>query len=302
MRIGMCERRQKCDLCGSKKNEVLVSRYFTEPVVFQFLKEYYKNNIHEVDLTDTKYEVAKCRECGFIWQVYILDSDSMAKLYNNWVLSEHVEKKANADWSLFVKYAREVESIFVLTRRKPSELRILDFGMGWGYWCQMVKAYGCNIMGFDISRERIDYARRLGINAVDQFSDLSQYRFHFVNAEQIFEHIRDPLQVLNRLVGCLESGGVIRISVPDGRGVEKSLADKDWKPSKDALHPLEHINCFTHKTLVRLARESGLSLVRNPSVLAHRYNTKFHLANNVRNMFKGYYLQYSGTTLYFMKK
>jgi len=43
--------------------------------------------------------------------------------------------------------------------------------------------------------------------------------------------------------------------------MEKELQSVNWKAKKDALHPLEHINCFSRKTLKILANQAGLSLL-----------------------------------------
>ncbi|MCP4388177.1 MAG: hypothetical protein GY802_07770, partial [Gammaproteobacteria bacterium] len=37
-----------------------------------------------------------------------------------------------------------------------------------------------------------------------------------------------------------------------------------WSPALDAIHPLEHINCFTRKTLVDMAAGAGLRPVSPP--------------------------------------
>jgi hypothetical protein len=70
----------------------------------------------------------------------------------------------------------------------------------------------------------------------------------------------------------LDTNGVLKISVPDCRNALRAAersADFGELPA-DAImpiHPLEHINCFEHATLVRFAQRAGLTLLR-PSFLA----------------------------------
>jgi hypothetical protein len=61
-----------------------------------------------------------------------------------------------------------------------------------------------------------------------------------------------PRSVLASLVQALAPQGVIEISVPCGSDTEESLRSPDWRARKDALHPLEHVNCFTPSSLATL--------------------------------------------------
>ena len=49
--------------------------------------------------------------------------------------------------------------------------------------------------------------------------------------------------------------------------MEQQLAAPGWRAGKDALHPLEHLNCFTGSTLARLAARVGLAAAPEPAAL-----------------------------------
>ncbi len=298
--------RPKCELCGSENKAVLISREFTDPVVWDFLQQYYEERINQADLKGGKYEIVKCSDCGFLWQAYILNDDLMKKLYRVWISSEDsFQKKRSADITLYSGYARQVQRIAILLSRRPHEIDVLDFGMGWGYWCLMAKAFGYNVSGYEISREMVEFAGKNGIDVYERYSDIADKKFDFINAEQVFEHIPNPLETLRSLVQRLNSGGIIRISVPYGRNVEKTLSKPRWKPSKNAIHPLEHINCFTHRVLIKLGKSAGLELVR-PS---NRFGTKNYLKQYtelvlrplIKNLLRKCCRRPSGNSLYFTK-
>ena len=286
-----------CELCASGEKKILLSREFTHPSIWAFLNTYYEGRINKHYLASEKYEIVKCSKCGFIWQAYIVTDELMEKLYSHWISSEQsINKKKHADISLYSAYAREVENISFLINKKPFEINVLDFGMGWGYWCLVAKAFGYNVSGLEMSKERINFARKNGINVIE-YSDITADKFDFINAEQVFEHIHEPLKTLKLLVRSLKNGGVIKISVPDGKGLEKVLADPNWKASKNAVHPLEHINCFTHKTLLQLGDLANLEM-EQPLCLRHKYDFKSYL----RGVLGKYYKNFFGTTLYFKRK
>ena len=71
--------RPTCELCGSDKKSILVSRQFTDPAIWDFLEQYYEARIDKDDLGAANYQIAKCLECGFIWQAYILNDELMKR-------------------------------------------------------------------------------------------------------------------------------------------------------------------------------------------------------------------------------
>lgn len=290
--------RPYCELCQSDEKQILLSREFSHPSVWDFLATYYEGGIKKHDLVDGKYEIAKCAKCGFIWQTYILNDELMDKLYSVWISPEQsLIKKNHADITLYSAYAREVENISFLLNKKPFEINVLDFGMGWGYWCLMAKAFRYNVSGLELSQERTVFARENAINVIG-WSDISSARFDFINAEQVFEHLYNPVETLKLLVCSLRKGGFVRISVPDGRRIEQELRNPEWKASKNAVGPLEHINCFTHKTLLKLGELADLE-AKQPFPLSRGYNLGFYLKGILK---KYYHRFFPGTRLYFATK
>jgi 2-polyprenyl-3-methyl-5-hydroxy-6-metoxy-1,4-benzoquinol methylase len=293
------ETRSACELCGDHRRSVLFTKSFTDPIIWKFLESYYQGRIPKSILVGGKYELVKCNGCEFIWQTQILNDQGMHKLYSEWISSEEsLRKKKCADISMYSGYAREVEAIpFLVERHCPAEITVLDYGMGWGYWCLMAKAFGFNVMGLELSIERASFATGNGIKVLGGLKQLTPGSIDFINAEQVFEHIPKPREALDVLVQCLVEGGVIRISVPDGRWVERKATSPSWKPAKDAAHPLEHINIFTHQSLRKLGQFSGLQVIAPPFLLGGRRG----LESYIRAFLGKYYRQYGGTLLYFRK-
>ena len=97
--------------------------------------------------------------------------------------------------------------------------------------------------------------------------DIPNHKFHYINTEQVFEHLVDPRKTLELLARALHDKGLIKVSVPNGRGIEKRLKRLPSMTSVEQdylmpIQPLEHINCFDHSSLVELGRQVGLVPVR----------------------------------------
>jgi SAM-dependent methyltransferase len=135
--------------------------------------------------------------------------------------------------------------------------------MGWGAWCRMAQAYGFRVAGFELSQRRRTHARAWGIRVLDSLA--GPERFDYVNCHHALEHVPDPYATLVELAAVLAPGGILRLSVPDGREMETRLRAAGWRAQKDALHPLEHLNCFTSDTLARLAERAGLRFAPEPA-------------------------------------
>jgi SAM-dependent methyltransferase len=148
--------------------------------------------------------------------------------------------------------------------------------MGWGRWALMAKAFGCNSFGNEMSEEKCKYAKSNGI-VVIKWDEIPHYEFDFINTEQVFEHLPEPLITLKHLKMALKKDGVIKISVPTINDVERRLKIMDWtaekgrKNSLNFIAPLEHINYFRRKSLLAMAEKAGLQEVLMPIKTQYRY-------------------------------
>jgi SAM-dependent methyltransferase len=263
---GFVERRA-CPVCGEQGHDVLRSAAFTSPEVWDFLESYYAGRIARSDLEGGLYQVRRCRACRFLWQAFHLDESGMRALYERWISAEEsLAKKTRSDVSLFDGYARELSSVSRRLGRKPYQLSLLDFGMGWGAWCRMAQAYGYTVTGFELSQPRREHARAWGLRVIDSLGALERY--DYINCHHALEHVPDPHGTLTKLAAALAPGGLLRLSVPDGHEMEARLLAPDWRAQKDALHPLEHLNCFTGDTLLRLAARADLRPEPEPAPAA----------------------------------
>jgi SAM-dependent methyltransferase len=131
--------------------------------------------------------------------------------------------------------------------------------MGWASWARNAKDLGCRSYGFDLSPERNAFAESHGIETAADGET-----FHFINTEQVFEHVIDPAALARELGGRLRPGGILKISVPSSRGLLdtfRRLSEGQATVGRDEimpLQPLEHVNCFSPKGIELLGAEIGL--------------------------------------------
>lgn len=271
-------RRIECPSCASSGARSLYRCGFVEEPLWPFLVDYYPAiRDHRELFTNADYQLDACLGCGLVFQRQIGNPALMELLYDGWLNASY---DPNRDEAFQLSLQRpqqsrdghEILSFCADKRRKPSDLSVLDFGMGWGLWARIAMRLGCKVFGFDLSAERRDAARQMGIEIVT-FDDIEKLSLDFINAEQVFEHLPDPSADLTRLATGLRPGGVIKIAVPNGTDIESRLsppnfsAARDSRTSLNAVHPLEHINCFSRRCLAMMAHHHGL-MTKQPSPAA----------------------------------
>jgi 2-polyprenyl-3-methyl-5-hydroxy-6-metoxy-1,4-benzoquinol methylase len=271
--------RKACPVCGSVElNELFHCPYTSDPIRTFVERWFSHTGTVDLDLLeDAEYILRECRSCQLIFQEQIPDEHLADTVSEKWSDPDkafhHREKSGLASRG---RNALEVMSVIEFLGGDPQELRFLDFGMGWGNWVRIAEAFGVECFGLEASESRLAHARTLGLKVIGP-EGLRDLRFDFINTEQVFEHLPDPYATAADLAGALTERGILKISVPNGRGVKRNVAAGRWhlgKGSKKGLFdvtPLQHINCFTHRPLVRLGRRAGLRPVKLPARLRYRY-------------------------------
>ncbi len=267
------DRRTKCPACVSEKFTTLYQSEYDKSPIRNYLQEFYApiGGVELEHLTGSLFILCECDACGLIFQRDIPNDALMEKLYEHWIDPRKIfdQHQRQDGLTYYSSYAREIMSILSSFGTAPSSLRFLDFGMGWGKWALMVKAFGCDSYGTELSQVRIEYARSNGLKVIT-WDEIPDHRFDVINAEKVFEHIPEPLATLRHLKKALKPGGIVRINVPAAGDMRRRLKIMDWtapKGSRDSLNPvapLEHINLFGRSSLERMAEESGLEEVSIP--------------------------------------
>lgn len=303
-------RRERCPGCGSADLRTLYRTPYSEPPLIDFLVSYY-SRIGDARrwLKDADYVVEKCMSCSLSFQSYVPTGGFLNEIYDRW-LSSCAEPMHQS--LPLPPHCRDGQELLMIARTlgQPAErLRVLDYGMGWGSWARMALKLGCKSYGFEISEARTKFAAEHGVSTVTE-ADIPGLELDFVNTEQVIEHLTDPFACVQMLSSGLRAGGILKISVPQATSLERELQSPEWvagpkyRFSLRAIHPLEHLNCFTPRALDMMARRAGLEPARLPlrtyySFLAHIAPNDHRSAMQVgKGLLRPAYHRYSRRNLY----
>ena len=288
------EFRDHCPSCGGSKFRELHRTAYDDSGLQSFLISYYSTVLPErlrQVLDSGEFAVAECSTCGLIFQSMLPSEEILAELYGNWLGKNDPLEPTKPPMPLdyYTYEAQEIMQLIAFLQKRHGRdrrLRVLDYGMGWGNWAQMAQSFGVDVFGIEMSPTKVAHAESRGIKVL-LAEELHDYCFDFINTEQVVEHLPHPRQTVTALKDVLASGGILKISVPDGSAIKSVLQTWSWvgainnKTKLSPVHPLEHLNCFTPSSLRKVAEVCDMTPVSVPLGLIYAYSTDWSSARTI---------------------
>lgn len=197
-------------------------------------------------LRDKRWSLVECCDCRQRFHRYILSPEWNEIRFSKWMSGDaihqfEVEHCGDHD------AARDVQH--VLRLRDRGVKRVLDFGCGFGQFLEMCRLFGLEAHGVDRSNARRSGA---GVEVHAELGD-APGAFDAITMFEVLEHLDDPLAMLKLLRSRLNPGGMMIIEVPDATGVSGIYDTASYRK----IHPLDHINAFTPRSLVNIMARVG---------------------------------------------
>jgi 2-polyprenyl-3-methyl-5-hydroxy-6-metoxy-1,4-benzoquinol methylase len=196
------------------------------------------------------YDILRCMNCSLVF-TDDRTAPSASRLY------PHFDQSGTA----FAKGAGSALKIFLHQREsfirslKPSG-RLLDFGCGNGAFAQHMSTAGFDAVGVEpFSLGATHTADRLKlIRAPFEQVAGELGSFDVITLWHVLEHLRQPVEVLQRLATHLSPGGLIVISVPNFGSLQRTAFQGGWFH----LDPPRHVIHFELSLLEECVRRAGL--------------------------------------------
>lgn len=156
-----------------------------------------------------------------------------------------------------------------LLRRVPSSGgSVLELGPGPGAMTRVLLARGHKVTVVENDPEAIEVLRTLGVEIIDASLDGTDWldaiagrRFDAVLACDVLEHLRNPENVLKRLVEFVAPMGCMVISVPNiaYAGVVAAMRNGSFDYSDKGQLDRTHVRFFTRRSIEKELLDSGWS-------------------------------------------
>jgi len=205
------------------------------------------------------HELHRCGECALLYRWPYESAAAMAKFYQR----EYSQPGLTTD----LPDARTLEQLTATGFRGsskdfspilelfeeigvPSEARVLDYGANWGYAVWQFREAGFDAIGFELSRPRAEFSKRLGVDIYTEWADvMAQDPFDVVFSSHVLEHTPDPAVAINEQLSALRPDGFLVALFPNGSELFRQADPKAFHRLWGRVHPVMLNDEFALKIL-----------------------------------------------------
>ena len=250
-----------CKIC-KKKGVRIYKKNYTDANLINYLKKYYGNEkfkFFKNRLVNINFNLIKCNDCKFIWQENSPKEKFSFDLYEKIIDKKMSLKKSKKKFQIR-KHKNNSEINFIINQFNSNKVNILDFGAGWGHWLNSGDKLKFNPYALEMSEHRKKYISNLGIKILD-YDKLGKYRdfFNYIRLDQVVEHVSDFRNIFRLIKKLAIKDCIFYLSVPDGKDIIQNKTK--IKLEKGAVQPLEHLNCFSRYSLIKLLKFEGFKKI-----------------------------------------
>lgn len=297
--------RDRCFGCGSNQLLELSSGSYGDQPLRDFIEKDPWGENPMPYLEGARWAYVKCRQCAQAFHRYVLTATWNERRFSEWMTQEAIaqfERGVNSPQRALKKASERVAHVLRLEKmtrriRGDGNVRVLDFGCGYGEFLATCSLFGFHAVGVDRSTARRENARHARIFAeIDDLkaSEDGAKGFHALTLFEVLEHLDDPAALLRSLKELVVPGGIMILETPDCSGVTDIKTRRDYLK----IAPMEHINGFTPQTMQAFAERLGFEHVK--AEIAHVTAQPIKVLKNEMRRVAGRWMRPT-TQLYFRK-
>ena len=194
------------------------------------------------------YRLGQCGKCGTIFS-QVEDGDAaIASLYDHYY--DH------AQFTIPDAVAASLERLAGSFEPYRRTGRWLDMGYGEGGVLSIAERRGWEAFGTEISPQALEYGRRRGWTVSDDAENDPQFPRHgfdVVTMIELLEHVARPERFLKEAARLLRPGGVLYVTTPNARSLNRRLLGVRWS----IFCPPEHITVWTARGMAKTLKRAG---------------------------------------------
>jgi SAM-dependent methyltransferase len=210
--------------------------------------------------------LARCDNCGLIFH-----SSTPANARDAYVNGEYVARQVDyVEEERTARHIAERRAAWLLHFTSPGSL--LELGSGRGFFLDTMRRRGFEPIGIEPSpalaaRASADFGVDVKQGFLEELN-LSCPRFESICMFHVFEHVEEPVELLDRLAGLLDGRGLLILEVPNLASAMARRRADGW----GAVQPGNlHITQFTPPSLRRVIERAGFEVVAADTIAPWHY-------------------------------
>lgn len=233
---------KNCPICGSEIFDPFISG-----------KDYF--------LSGEKFEIVKCRNCGFRFTNPRPQADELGKYYESTEYISH----SDSNIGLFASVYQQVRKYtlgrkFKLISKFHPNGEILDIGCATGQFLNYMSGHGWKATGIEPDEKTRNHAASeygLQVFPEEKLNSFDKSSFDVITMWHVLEHVSDLNGRMEQLKDLLKPQGTIIIAVPNCDAYDAQKYEEFW-----AGYDLpRHLYHFTKSDMKLLAEKHGFRIV-----------------------------------------
>jgi 2-polyprenyl-3-methyl-5-hydroxy-6-metoxy-1,4-benzoquinol methylase len=167
-----------------------------------------------------KIGLAGCRSCGLVFANPRPSAARLAAFYSGDTYCCHEASGSSSAGSKADYLLKRITNH--LSVQAPRTL--LDYGAGGGGFLCHARDRGWRVCGFEPGKRGLESCRRAGLDVTDSLEDLPTGEFSLITLHHVFEHLANPVEVLDGARRLLAPGGRLFVEVPNAHSLRARLA------------------------------------------------------------------------------
>ena len=223
-----------------------------------------------------KHKIIRCLKCNHIQLFPIPTLNDEKKFYDENLQDKNINDVGSIKRARRKMMPDNIRRYQFIKKIIPKKGRVLEIGSGHGFFLEIMKTNGFDIIGYDISKEKRKYSKKVtdvpvyDININEKIP--ADNKFDIVVLFHTLEHITEPITLLKNIKKLLKPKGKILIEVPNSDDFHLKLN----KFYKEFYWERAHIHYFNPKILKNVIHKSGFKNIRIVGVQRYGIENFFH--------------------------
>ncbi|MEZ4937730.1 MAG: class I SAM-dependent methyltransferase [Crocinitomicaceae bacterium] len=248
-------------------------------------------------ITQEKFSVFKCDECGFLFTNPVPSVSSIGKYYESEVYVSHSNtKKGIKNFVYHLVRNFTLQRKIDLVQRYVPKGRLLDVGSGAGYFLNKAFSCGFDVTGLEPSeavRMEAEQNFALDFRPIEQLYELPFKSIDVITLWHVLEHVYNLNEDVPQMLKLLKDDGVLIVAVPNPDSWDAKFYGEKW----GGWDVPRHLYHFRKEDVSNLFQKYGAEIVEikpmqfDPvyvSMLSEQYmgrNILYALWNGMRSYF-----------------